>query len=164
MNKRIVITEVQATALRELGMGELVVMCPTIAETLHDNLNIAADALRGDKATVPEPVQAELPAMPTAKPDTRRKLPGAPLSGRSRPVVGVIFSKRYAAQVKKLRSNTLVEMAGVALTPIAETYYTGEPAAYSTVLVQLGKTGFTNAQAISAVRVLEDKKLLTRCY
>lgn len=159
MDKRIIITEVQATALRELGMGELVVMCPTVSETLHINLNRAASAL-----VAPAPMQAELPNMPTAKPDTRRKLPGAPLNGRSRPVVGVIFSKRYAAQVKKLRSNTLVEMAGVALTPLAETYYTGEPAAYSTVLVQLGKTGFTNAQAITAVRELEKKKLLTRCY
>jgi hypothetical protein len=101
--------------------------------------------------------------MPTAKPDTRRKNPGAPPNGRSRPVKEVMFYTRYAAGVKKLRSNTLVEMAGVALMPIAETYK-GEPVAYSTVLVQLGKTGFTNSQAITAVRELEKKKLLTRCY
>ena len=158
MDKRIVITETQAVALRELGMGELVVMCPTVSETLHTNLNRAASAL-----VAPAPVQAELPNMPTAKPDTRRKNPGAPPNGRSRPVKEVIFYTRYAAGVKKLRSNTLVEMAGVALMPIAETY-NGEPVAYSTVVVQLGKTGFTNAQAITAVRELEKKKLLTRCY
>lgn len=158
MDKRIIITEVQATALRELGMGELVVMCPTVSETLHINLNRAASAL-----VAPAPMQAELPNMPTAKPDTRRKNPGAPPNGRSRPVKEVIFYTRYAAGVKKLRSNTLVEMAGVALMPIAETYK-GEPVAYGTVVVQLGKTGFTNAQAITAVRELEKKKLLTRCY
>jgi hypothetical protein len=162
MDKRIVITETQAAALRELGMGELVVMCPTVSETLHTNLNRAASALVAP-APAPAPVQAELPNMPTAKPDTRRKNPGAPPNGRSRPVKEVMFYTRYAAGVKKLRSNTLVEMAGVALMPIAETYK-GEPVAYSTVLVQLGKTGFTNSQAITAVRELEKKKLLTRCY
>ena len=162
MDKRIVITETQAAALRELGMGELVVMCPTVSETLHTNLNRAASALVAP-APAPAPVQAELPNMPTTKPDTRRKNPGAPPNGRSRPVKEVMFYTRYAAGVKKLRSNTLVEMAGVALMPIAETYR-GEPVAYSTVLVQLGKTGFTNSQAITAVRELEKKKLLTRCY
>ena len=166
MDKRIIITEVQATALRELGMGELVVMCPTISEALAKNLHSAADALRESvpepvPEPAPAPVQAELPDMPEPKPDTRRKLPGAPLNGRSRPIVGVIFSKRFAVGVKKLRGNTLIEMAGVALTPLAETYYT---VAYKTVLVQLEKTGFTSAQAISAVRALENKKLLTRCY
>jgi hypothetical protein len=158
MDKRIVITETQAAALRELGMGELVVMCPTVSETLHINLNRAASAL-----VAPAPMQAELPNMPTAKPDTRRKNPGAPPNGRSRPVKEVILHTRYAAGVKKLRSNTLVEMAGVALVPIAETYK-GEPVGYGTVVAQLGATGFTNAQAITAVRELEKKKLLTRCY